>query len=85
MRYVLLCLEEPPDPDDLRWIANAPGVKILAHSLPHVLLVEANKEAADKLRSALKKWNISEEVVYSLPSNPFRKTWHDKKRGKDPS
>ena len=78
MRYVLLCLEEPPDPDDLRRIANAPGVKMLAHSIPHILLVEANQEAADKLRSDLKQWSISEEVVYSLPSNPFRKTRYNK-------
>ncbi len=73
MRYVLLCREETPDPEDLRAIANAPGVKILAHSVPRALLVEASQEAADKLRLDLKKWIISEEVTYSLPDLPFRK------------
>ena len=73
MRYVLLCHKEDPDPDDLRRIANAPGVKILAHSVPRALLVEASQEAAEKLRLDLKKWSISEEVVYSLPSHPFSK------------
>jgi len=85
VRYVLFCREKIPDPDDLRKIANAPGVKILAHSVPHVLLVEASQEAVDKLRSDLKKWSISEEVVYSLPSDPFRKTRLEKKREKDPA
>jgi len=85
VRYVLLCREKTPDPDDLRTIANAPGVKILAHSVPHVLLVEASQEAADKLRSDLKKWSISEEVIYSLPSRPFRKIRPEKKGGRDPS
>ena len=73
MRYILLCLEETPDPDDLRRIANAQGVKIIAHSVPRVLLVEASQEAADKLRPDLKKWSISEEVDYSSPSYPFSK------------
>jgi hypothetical protein len=85
VRYVLLCREETPDPDDLRRIANAPGVKILAHSVPRVLLVEASKETADKLRSDLKKWIIAEEVTYSLPSHPFRKTRPEKKRTRDPA
>ena len=78
MRYILLCRDETPDPDDLRRIANAPGVKILAHAVPHSLLVEASHEAACKLGEDLYKWGISEEVVYFLPSAPFRKTRHDK-------
>lgn len=83
MRYVLFCREKTPDPDDLRRIANAPGVKILAHSVPHALLIEASQEAVDKLRLDLKKWSISKEVVYSLPSDPFRKIRPEKKREKD--
>ncbi len=74
MRYVLLCREETPDPDDLKRIANAPGVKILAHSVPRALLVEASQEVADKLRSDLKKWLVSEEMTHSLPDLPFGKT-----------
>ncbi len=74
MRYVLLCREETPDPDDLKRIANAPGVKILAHSVPRALLVEASQEAADKLRSDLKKWLVSKEMTHSLPDLPFGKT-----------
>lgn len=77
--------EETPDPDDLRRIANAPGVKILAHSVPRALLVEASEEPANRLRSDLKKWSISEEVTYSLASHPFGKTRPEKKRGKDPA
>jgi hypothetical protein len=84
VRYVLLCREETPDPDDLRAIANAPGVKILPHSIPRALLVEASQEAADKLRSDLKKWIISKEVTYSLPDLPFRKTRPEKKRENEP-
>ena len=61
-------VRKTPEPEDLRGIANAPGVKILAHLVPQVLLVEASQEAADKLRSDLKKWSISEEIIYSLPS-----------------
>lgn len=78
MRYVLLCRDKNPDTNDLRTIADAPGVKIIAHSVPYVLLVEASQEAADKLRSDLKKWSISEEVVYSIPSHPFRKNRQEK-------
>ena len=85
MRYVLRCREETPDPDDLRRIANAPGVKILDHSVPRALLVEASEEAAARLRSDLKKWIIAEEVTYSLPSHPFRKTRSKKKRERDPA
>ncbi len=72
MRYVLLCREETPDPNDLKRIANAPGVKILAHSVPRALLVEASQEAADKLRSDLKKWIIAKEVTYSSPHQLFK-------------
>ncbi len=79
MRYVLFCREETPDPDDLRMIANTPGVKILVHSVPHVLIVEASEEAAAKLRSDLKKWSVSKEVTYSLPSPPFKKMGPGKK------
>ena len=78
MRFVLLCREETPDPNDLRTIANAPGVKILAHSVPRALLVEASQEAADKLCSDLKKWIIAKEVTYSSPHVPFRKTRPEK-------
>jgi hypothetical protein len=85
VRYILRCREETPDPDDLRTIANAPGVKILAHSIPRALLVEASQEAVARLRSDLKKWNITEEVTYSLPSHPFWKTRPKKKGGKDPA
>jgi hypothetical protein len=85
VRYVFLCREETPDPDDLRRIANAPGVKILAHSVPYALLVEASKEAVDKLRSDLKNWSISEEVTYSRPSDLFRKICPKKKREEDPA
>lgn len=74
VRYVLFCREEIPDPDDLQRIANAPGVKILDHSVPRALLIEASQEAADKLRSDLKRWSISEESVYSSPHLPFGKT-----------
>ncbi len=83
MRYVFFCLEETPDPDDLRRIANTPGAKILSRAVPYALLVEASQEAVDKLRLDLKKWSISEEVTYSLPSRPFRKTRPQKKRGRD--
>ncbi len=83
MRYVLFCREETPDPEDLRKIAKAPGVNILDHSVPYAMLVEASQEAVDKLRLDLKKWSISEEVTYSLPSDPFRKTRLKKKREKD--
>jgi hypothetical protein len=85
VRYVLLCRDEIPDSDDLRTIANAPGVKTLAHSIPRALLVEASQEAADKLRSDLKKWIIAKEVTYSSPHLPFRKTRPEKKREKDPA
>jgi hypothetical protein len=74
MRYVLLCREENPDPDDLQRIANAPGVKILDQSVPCALLVEASGKAAARLRSKLKKWIVSEEVTYSIPDLPFNKT-----------
>jgi hypothetical protein len=67
VRYVLLCREETPDADHLRRIKNAPGVKILAHSVPCTLLVGASQEVAGKLRSDLRKWSISEEVTYSSP------------------
>lgn len=70
MRYILFCLDKTPDPDDLRRIANAPGVRIIAHSVPRALLVEASGEAIDKLRPDLENWRISEEVVYALPSCP---------------
>jgi len=83
MRYVFFCHDETPDPDDLRRIANAPGAKILSHSVPYALLVEASQEEVDKLRSDLKKWSISENVTYSLPSRPFRKSRPEKKRGRD--
>lgn len=85
MRYVLLCREETPDPEDLGKIAGAPGVKILDHSVPRALLVEASKETADRLRADLKKWTISEEIVYSLPSHPLGKFWRHKRRKKDPA
>ncbi len=85
MRYVLFCREEIPDPEDLRKIANAPGVKILDHSVPYAMLVEASQEAVDKLRPDLKKWSISEEVTYSLPSDPFRKIRSQKKREENPT
>jgi hypothetical protein len=85
VRYEILCSEETPDPDDLRTIANAPGVKILDHSVPCVLLVEASEEAAARLRSNLKKWIIAEEVTYSSPPHPFRKTRPEKKRERDPA
>jgi len=85
VRYVLLCREKTPDPEDLRTIANAPGVKILAHSVPRALLVEASQEAADKLRSDLKNWSISEEVVYSRPSYPFGKNQIGGKGESDPA
>jgi len=85
VRYVLLCREETPDPDDLRTIANAAGLKVLDHSVPRALLVEASEETADKLRSELKQWTIAEEVVYSLPSHQLRKIRPEKKRAKDPA
>ena len=84
MRYILRCREETPDPDDLRRIASAPGVKILDHSVPRALLVEASEEAADRLRSNLKKWIFAKELTYSIPSHPFRKIRADKKRERDP-
>ncbi len=74
VRYVLLCHDETPDPGDLYKIANAPGVKIIEHSVPRVLLIEASREAAEELRSDLKDWTISEESVYSPPHPPFGKT-----------
>jgi hypothetical protein len=83
VRYVLLCREETSDPEDIRRIANAPGVKILDHSIPRALLVEASEKAAARLRSDLKKWIIAEEVTYSLPRQPFRKTRLQKKREGD--
>jgi hypothetical protein len=83
MRYVFFCHDETPDPDDLRRIANAPGVKILSRSVPYAFLVEASQEGVEKLRSDLKKWTISENVTYSLPSRPFRKSRPKKKQGKD--
>jgi hypothetical protein len=53
-------------------------VKIIAHSVPHALLVEASHESADKLRSELKKWSISEEAVYSLSSHPISENLPEK-------
>jgi hypothetical protein len=73
VRYVLFCHEETPDPDDLRRIANAPGVKIIDQSVTRVLLIEASREASDRLRLDLKRWTISEESVYSSPHLPFKK------------
>ncbi len=82
VRYVLLCRDETPDSDDLRRMANTPGVKILDRSFPQVVVVEASQEAAAKLRSDLKKWRVAKEVTYSSPRLPFRKTRPEKKRGK---
>lgn len=78
MRYVLFCREEIPDPDDLLRIANAPGVKILDHSVPRALLVETSGGAAEKLRSDLKKWLIAKEVVYSSPQLSIKKNRSEK-------
>jgi hypothetical protein len=85
MRYVFFCRDKTPDPEDLRRIANAPGVKILTHSVPHALLVEASQEVIDKLRSDLKNWSISEQVTYSRPSYPLSKIPREKKGQKDPT
>ncbi len=74
MRYVLLCRDENPEPSDLSSIANAPGVKILEHSVPRALLVEASEEAAARLRTNLKRWTIAKEVTYSSPHLPFKKS-----------
>jgi hypothetical protein len=78
VRYILLCREETPKPGDLRRIANAPGVKILDHSVPRALRVEASEEAAARLRSGLRKWIISKEVTYSSPHLSFRKARPEK-------
>jgi hypothetical protein len=73
VRYVLFSREEIPDPDDLLRIANASGLKILDHTVPRVLLVEASEGAAEKLRSKLKKWLIAKEIPYSSPHLSFGK------------
>ena len=73
MRYVLFCHNETPDPADLRKIADAPGVKIIDHAVPRVLLVEASEEAAARLRSDLKEWTVGKKVTYPSPRVKFRK------------
>jgi hypothetical protein len=73
VRYVLLYREQSPEPDDIVAIESYPGVKILEHAFPGGFLIEASKETADRLRSELTKWIVSEERTYSRPHVPGEK------------
>lgn len=77
MRYVLLCREDTPEPEDIHKIENEPGVKILDHSVPRALLVEVSEDTAAKLRSSLKNWVVAEEKNYPHPVQ-FKNTRHRK-------
>jgi hypothetical protein len=72
-QYVLFCRGETIDPEDLRRIAARPGVKILRHVVPRVMLIETTPEIADELRAELKGWIVSEPRTYRHPFMPGKK------------
>ena len=66
-RYVLVHRHSEPNPDDLDFIAQARGVKVLDRTLKRAMLVEAPEETVAELRSRLKNWIVAEEADYPRP------------------
>lgn len=67
-RWVLYARLREPAEEDLRRIAEAPGVTVVEQTLRRAMLLEGPDEAVEALRAQLSGWTIAPETVHDPPA-----------------